>query len=149
MTQTTVPVSTTVCPSWCVYGGAGADHAHVSADVTAGAADQLLTARLVQMDDHDDPRVLLDGRVAELAELEEFVRGLRRLVDQAQLAPAGCGFVDDIVRQAGLTLTEVAETAGLEPSWVRAQHAGRQVLTVHQFDRLALAAAGLAAAKAL
>ncbi len=145
MTETLRPETVLTCPAWCVHEGEPIEHAHVSADVTAGHGEQMLSARLVQMGEQDEPRVLVNGRVAELGPLEEFVRGLQRLVDDAHLAPAGCGFVDDLVRQAGLTLSDVAEAAGLEASWVRAQHAGRQVLTVRQFDRLALAAAGLAA----
>ena len=147
MTDTMVLETELVCPTWCVYEGEEPEHAHVSADVVAGAAEQQLTARLVQMGE-TGPRVLLNGRVADLDEFGPFVRCLQRLVDQAQLAPAGCGVVDELIRHAELSLSEVAEAAGLEVSWVRAQHAGRQVLSVHELDRLALAAAGLAASAA-
>ncbi len=147
MTDTMVLETELVCPAWCVYEGEETGHAHVSADVVAGPAEQPLTARLVQMGE-TTPRVQLNGRVADLEEFGPFVRCLQRLVDQAQLAPAGCGVVDDIVRQAGLRLTDVAEAADLEVTWVRAQHAGKQLLSVHELDRLALAAAGLAASAA-
>lgn len=134
-----------VCPPWCLHEGDPDRHAHVSADVRAGAEEQLLTARLVQMSDDTDPKVLLNGRAAGLGELGRFVRGLQRLLDEARMAPAGLGFVDALVARAGLTLSDVAEEAGLDVAWVRAQHAGRQVLTVREFERLAIAAASLAA----
>lgn len=149
MTEVMLPETELPCPAWCVYEGDAPDHAHVSADVTSGIPGQQLTARLVQMDEETAPRVMLNGRVSDLEEFGPFVSCLQRLVDQAQLAPAGCGIVDDIVKRAGLSLTEVALAAGLEVSWVRAQHAGKQLLSVHELDRLALAAAGLATAASL
>lgn len=149
MTEVLLPETEFPCPAWCVYDGDAAEHAHVSADVTSGTPERQLTARLVQRDEETAPRVMLNGRETGLEEFGPFVSCLQRLVDQAQLAPAGCGIVDDIVKQAGLSLTEVALAAGLEVSWVRAQHAGKQLLSVHELDRLALAAAGLASAGSL
>jgi hypothetical protein len=146
MTEVMLPETIAPCPAWCVHDGPALEHAHISADVTAGSRNQTLTARLVQTEEDGAPQVLLNGRVCDLEEFGAFVSCLQRLVDQAQLAPAGCGIADDIISQAGLTLSEVAEAAGLEVSWVRAQHAGRRLLSVHQLDRLVLAAAGLAAA---
>ncbi len=143
MTDLLMP-ETVLCPPWCRRTGDPEDHTHVSDDVTAGDAAAGLSARLVQAEPDGDPQVVLNGRAAGLHELGEFVRGLQALLDEAYLAPAGCGVVDDIVAGAGLRLSDVAEAAGLEVSWVRAQHAGRQVLSVREFERLAMAAATLA-----
>jgi hypothetical protein len=132
------------CPEWCVLAGEVHDHPHVSNDVTVGSGDQPVTARLVQGGADTQPQVVVNGRVAHLEELGSVVKALHRLLDQAQLAPAGLGFVDDLVQDCGLGLAEVAEAADLDVAWVRAQHAGKQVLTTHEFDRLALAVAALA-----
>jgi len=132
------------CPDWCVLEGQVHGHAHVSNDVTVGSGDQPVTARLVQGGGDAQPQVVVNGHVAHLEELGSVVKALHRLLDQAQLAPAGLGFVDDLVQESGLGLTEVAEAADLDVAWVRAQHAGKQVLTAHEFDRLALAVTALA-----
>lgn len=132
------------CPDWCVLEGGVHDHAHVSNDVTVGSGDQPVTARLVQGGGDAQPQVVVNGHVAHVEELGSVVKALHRLLDQAQLAPAGLGFVDDLVQESGLGLAEVAEAADLDVAWVRAQHAGKQVLTTHEFDRLALAVTALA-----
>ncbi len=142
MTDVMMPDTDCVCPPWCLHEGDTRAHAHVSADVTAER--QGLTARLVQTEADTGPQVMVNGRGAGLDELGQFLRGLQRLLDEARLAPAGTGPVDDLVARAGVRLSEVARAAGLEVSWVRAQHAGRQVLTVAEYRRLAQTAASLA-----
>ncbi len=145
MTELLLTDPETTCPVWCVHDGEPTEHDHVSADVVAGLDDQPLTARLVQMDQSGEPRVLVNGRVADLGGLATFVRGLQRLLGQAHLAPAGLGFVGELMDRSGLTATEVAGAAGLDVAWVRAQHAGRQMLTVNEFEQLALAVVALTA----
>lgn len=141
LTGLMMPETECACPPWCVREGETREHTHVSADVSAGAPG--LRAQLVQTR-ADDPVVRVDGREMALDELGQFVRGLQRLLDEARLAPAGTGPVDDLVARSGLGLSDVARAAGLEVAWVRAQHAGRQVLTVAEFRQLAQTAASLA-----
>jgi hypothetical protein len=137
----------TGCPSWCVNGDEGVAHAHVSADVIGGAADQPLMARLIRMEHSDDVHVLVNDRVATLDEVSSFLGGLRTLLDQARLAKPGLGFVGVLVDQAGLTLEELGEHVGVEPARVRKQAEGGQVLSRHELDELALGAASIASGR--
>lgn len=141
MTELMMPSTECACPPWCVHEDPTGEHTHVSADV--GGDGQGPTARLVQRGT-DDPVAMVDGRAVGLDELGRLVGGLQRLLDEARLAPAGTGPVDDLVARSGLVLSEVARAAGLEVAWVRAQHAGRQVLTVAELRRLVHTAASLA-----
>lgn len=136
-----------VCPSWCVNTGIERDgHAHVSADLIGGTPEQPLVARLIGMEHDGRVRVLLNDRVTSIEELDQFVSGLRRLVDGVRLAEPGLGFVASLAARADLTLEDVAQAAGLDEERVAAQDEGYQVLTVREYDRLALAAANLVAA---
>jgi hypothetical protein len=150
MTQTVDRVQTDVtggvCPSWCVNAATGRDHAHVSADLIGGTPEQPLVARLIGMEHDDQVRVLLNDRVTSIDELDQFVSGLRRLVDGVRLAEPGLGFVATLAARADVTLEDLAQAAGVPEHRVAAQDEGRQVLTVNEYDRLALAAANLVAA---
>jgi hypothetical protein len=145
MTDLMMPSTECACPPWCVHADQTGEHTHVTADVRAdvGGGGQGPTAQLVQTGT-DGPVAVVDGRAVALDERGQFVRGLQRLLDEARLAPPGTEPVDDLVARSGLGLSEVARAAGLEVAWVRAQHAGRQVLTVAEFRRLAQTAASLA-----
>jgi hypothetical protein len=150
MTQTLetgqTDVAGQICPSWCVNAGTGLDHAHVSADLIGGTPEQPLVARLIGMQHDDQVRVLLNDRVTSIDQLDQFVSGLRRLVDGVRLAEAGLGFVASLAARADVTLEDLAQAAGVPEHRVAAQDEGQQVLTVHEYDRLALAAASLVAA---
>lgn len=136
------------CPEWCIndQGGPGERHAHVSADVLGGAPEQPLIARLIGRAPDGDVRVLLNDRVATIEELDCFVGGVRKLLDQARLAEPGLGFVASLAARADLTLEDLAEAAGVSVAKVAAQDEGYQVLTVREYDQLALAVAKLVAA---
>ncbi|MGH3445935.1 MAG: hypothetical protein ACRDPB_11215 [Nocardioidaceae bacterium] len=134
------------CPPWCAGGSGTTDpgvHAHVSADVTAGTLEQPLVARLIQVAGSPDVRVLFNERVASVEEVSGFMSCVRQLLDQARPAAAGLGFLAPMIARAGLGHAELAEVSGLQVSWLRAQSAGGQVLTVHEFDQLALSVAHL------
>jgi hypothetical protein len=139
-----------VCPSWCAHPDAVAeDHAHVSAELVVDAVGGPLVARLVCTAGADGPTVLLNDRAAAVGEARSFALGLQRLADDATLAEPGLGFVAGLAARADMGVTEMATAAGLEPSWVRAQQAGAQVLSVHEYDRLALAVAAGVGSSAL
>ena len=130
------------CPSWCVAEeDAPSDHAHVSADVTGGAVEHPMVGRLIGMRQDESVRVLLNDRVASVEETGRFLGSLRGLVDKALPAEPGLGFVRVLASQARLTFADMAEAAGLPVSVVAAQAAGNAVLSVAEFDRLALAVA--------
>jgi hypothetical protein len=129
-----------------VAENAPSDHAHVSADVTGGAAEQPMVGRLIRMRQDESVRVLLNDRVASVEEAGRFLGSLRGLLDQAVPAEPGLGFVGVLARQSRLTYADMAEAAGLPVSVVAAQAAGDAVLSVSEFDRLALAVAQRVAA---
>ena len=130
------------CPSWCVIErDAPTEHAHVSADVTGGAAENPLVGRLIRMRQEESVHVLLNDRVASLEEAGRFLGSLRGLLDKAVPAEPGLAFIGVLGRQARLTFADMAEAAGLPVSVVAAQAAGDAVLSVSEFDRLALAVA--------
>ncbi|HET7387166.1 MAG TPA: hypothetical protein VFJ19_10945 [Nocardioidaceae bacterium] len=134
------------CPPWCANAGTAVDanvHSHVSADVTGGTLEQPLVARLVQVAGSSEVRVLFNERVASVEEVSGFMSCVRQLLDQARPASAGLGFLAPMIARAGLTHAELADATGLEVSWLRAQSAGARVLSVREFDQLALAVAHL------
>jgi hypothetical protein len=117
------------------------DHAHVSADVTGGAPEQPLVARLIRMRDDEAVRVLLNDRVATLAEVGQFLGTLRSLLDRAIPAEPGMGFVGQLAARADLSVEEMAEAAGLPVHLVKEQSEGRAVLSVAEFEQLVLGVA--------
>jgi hypothetical protein len=134
--------TTSTCPTWCVNeDSASGAHAHVSADVTGGAPEQPLVARLVCMKDDSAVRVLLNDRVATLGEVGRFLGSLRGLVDQAVPAEPGLGFIAQLAGRADLSVQEMAEAAGLPVDLVKAQTDGQAALSVSEFERLAIAVA--------
>jgi hypothetical protein len=130
------------CPSWCVVEEeAPSEHAHVSADVTGGAVEHPMVGRLIRMRQDESVRVLLNDRVASVEETGRFLGSLRGLLDKAVPAEPGLGFIGVLASQARLTFTDMAEAAGLPVSVIAAQAGGDAVLSVSEFDRLALAVA--------
>jgi len=132
------------CPVWCV-DTPDHDHLHRSDDVVVTAQREPLVGRLIGVG--EDVRVEINERAATLNESRAFVDSMRRLLDDATLAEPGLGFVATLAERVGLGVTEMSMAAGLDPSWVRAQHAGGQVLTLHEYDMLALAVARVAASR--
>lgn len=133
-----------VCPSWCVNEGIEREgHSHVSADLIGGTPEQPLVARLVGMEHDSQVRVLLNDRVTSIEQLDRFVSGLRRLVDGVMLAQPGLGIVATLAARAGATFADLAHESGVPEERIAAHGEGYRVLTVHEFDRLALAAAHL------
>jgi hypothetical protein len=132
------------CPSWCA-NRTEAQHAHVSEDVMVEASGGPLVARLVSAVDTDRVSVLINDRVADVEEARSFAHALQRLTEDATLAEPGLGFIATLAARSGLGVAEMALSAGLDASWVRAQQAGGRVLTVREFDRLALGVARAAA----
>jgi hypothetical protein len=109
--------------------------------VTGGAPDQPLVARLIRMRNDEAVRVLLNDRVATLGEVGRFMGSLRSLLDQAVPAEPGLGFIGHLAGQANLSVEEMAEAADLPVDLVNAQREGLAVLSVSEFERLALAVA--------
>jgi len=142
----TVAVDVRHCPSWCVSGETDGEHVHVSADVAAGAPDQPLIARLISKEGDVSARVLVNDRVATVEQVDSFVGGLRRLIDQARPAEPGLGFVAALWANADATFSEVSAICGVEESRIRAQSRGGQVLTIFEYDQLALCLARITAA---
>lgn len=143
------------CPEWCLHTGHSdiepgdplmGEHVHVSADVGAGEPDQPLMARLIGRSGDETPRVLLNGRVATVDQVDAFVAGVRQLLDRARLAAPGLGLVADLWTAGMATFTEVSAMSGIEEDRIREQSRGGQVLTVHELDRLALTLAQLVSA---
>ncbi|NUS52709.1 MAG: hypothetical protein HOQ22_16935, partial [Nocardioidaceae bacterium] len=131
-----------LCPPWCTSNGdpVEARHTHVSADLVVGAG---ATARLVRDDDAEPVRVLVGETAISVEEAQAFAHALLRLVADARLAEPGLGFVEHLVTQRGLSTSQLALAASLDVERVRAQRSGAAVLTVREFDQLALAAAQL------
>jgi hypothetical protein len=129
------------CPSWCAIGETGqASHGHRSE--VAESPGTGLTARLVQVSADDEPRIMISGDAVTAGAGRAFAGALLRLVDQATLAPSGLDLVITLAR-GRVTLDEMAVAAGLDVERLRDQHAGGQVLSVHDMDRLALIVARL------
>jgi hypothetical protein len=142
------------CPAWCRNsvesdaaraGGQEVDevHAHVTVDVVVGDSADPVVVRMVQLAGSDVVRVVVGQHVVDLSAAHDLAHALLRLTDAAQPAEAGFGFVEVLTGQAGVGTGELALAAGLDVERVRAQRAGGQVLSVAEFDRLALAAARL------
>jgi hypothetical protein len=134
------------CPPWCrTVGGAddGGPHAHVSQDLLVGDSLEGTTARMIQLAGSDQVRVVVGDSVVSVEEAESFAHALLRLTADAQLAQPGLGFVEQLLQQRGMSTGELALAAGLDLERVRAQRSGAAVLTVREFDRVALAAAQL------
>lgn len=134
------------CPAWCACDATAAgNHLHRSADVVVSGQREPLVGRLIGVG--ADVRVEINERAATLEESRTFVDAVRRLLDDATLAEPGLGFVATLAARARMGVAEMAMAAGLESSWVRAQQAGGQVLTLHEYDQLALAVARVAASR--
>jgi hypothetical protein len=141
-TETTVARTGSSCPGWCVnVDGASEEHMHVSADIAAGAPDQPLMARLIGRGVEDQPHVLLNGRVATVEQAASFLGGVRQLLDRARLAEPGLGFVEALWANADLTFAELSAMCGVEEQRIRRQSRGEQVLSVYEYDQVALAVA--------
>ena len=136
-----------LCPSWCV-NDRGGDHPHVSRELHVEGVARPLSAKLVQVPAEDAPRVLVNGCVATLDQAEAYAYTLLRLSSEATLAEPGLGFVEALIAKAGICVEEMALASGLDAPRLRAQREGEQVLTVHEFDQLALAVAQLTVAAA-
>jgi hypothetical protein len=134
------------CPGWCVNVETDAEHVHVSADIAAGAPDQPLMARLIGKGLEEQPHVLLNGRVATVDQAASFLGGVRQLLDRARLAEPGLGFVEALWAHADVTFSEVSEMCGVDERRIRQQSRGRQVLSVYEYDQVALAVARIMAA---
>ncbi|MGZ5416397.1 MAG: hypothetical protein ACXWDI_04390 [Nocardioides sp.] len=109
--------------------------------MTGGAVEHPMVGRLISMRQDESVRVLLNDRVASVEETGRFLGSLRGLLDKAVPAEPGLGFIGALASQARLTFADMAEAAGLPVSVVAAQAAGDAVLSVSEFDRLALAVA--------
>jgi hypothetical protein len=134
--------STTGCPQWCVNDAQGSEgHSHVSADVLVEAVGRPLSARLIQVAGDSVVKVLVNDRVATVDQVETFSHALRGLADEAVPAEPGLGFVEGLL--AGISLEEAALASGIELQRLREQRAGGRLLSVREFDRLALAVAHL------
>jgi hypothetical protein len=148
MTNLAVTVPDRVlCPSWCV-NDRGGEHSHVSRERHVEGVARPLSAKLVQVPDDDEPRMLVNGCVATLDQAEAFAYALLRLGSEATLAEPGLGFVEALAEKAGISIEEMALASGMDATRLRAQREGEQVLTVHEFDQLALAVAQLTVAAA-
>jgi hypothetical protein len=145
-TETTV-ARTASCPGWCVNVDSAPDeHVHVSADIAAGAPDQPLMARLIGKGVEEQPHVLLNGRVATFEQAASFLGGVRQLLDRARLAEPGLGFVEALWASADVTYAEISALSGVDEERIRRQSRGQQVLSVYEYDQVALAVARTMAA---
>ena len=72
-----------------------------------------------------------------------FASAVLRMTASAELAEPGLGFLELLASRAGLSTGEIAFAANLDVDRVRAQRAGGRVLSRREFDRMALAVAGL------
>jgi hypothetical protein len=126
-------------------GGQNVDgvHAHVSDDVVVGDSADPMTVRMIQLAGSDLVRVVVGQHVVDVTEAQNVARALLRLTAAAQLADPGLGFIEVLAGQAAAGTGELALAAGIDVERVRAQRAGGQVLSVAEFDRLALATAQL------
>lgn len=134
-----------LCPSWCI-NDRGGEHSHVSRDVHVEGLGRPMSAKLVQVSTEESPRMLVNGHVATLEQAESFAYAVLRLGADATLAEPGLGFVRSLAEKAGISIEDMAAASGLDATQLRAQREGEQVLTVHEFDQLALAVAQLTVA---
>jgi hypothetical protein len=144
--QETTNIDAGRCPGWCVNVESDSNHVHVSADIAAGAPDQPLMARLIGKGLEDQPHVLLNGRVATVEQAASFLGGVRQLLDRARLAEPGLGFVEALWASADVTFSEVSEICGVDEQRIRQQSQGGRVLSVYEYDQVALAVARMLAA---
>lgn len=146
--MSTVHTTTDDCPSWCASHAVNlGPHPHVSEEVSVATEDRPLSVRLFRADGDIEPRILVDGQVATVEQANTFAVALRRVVEDATLAPAGLGFVSNLADMAGIGVEEMARAAGIKVRRVRLQQQGGRILSVRDLDRLALAAAHLSAAR--
>lgn len=136
------------CPSWCrdvseTVENADGVHAHVSEDVLVGDDADPMVARMIQLAGSGMVRVVIGEQVVSVEEAQAFAHTLLRLASGAQLAEPGLGFVVALAERAGLSTNEMALAAGVDAGRLRAQSSGERVLTVREFDRLALTVAQL------
>ncbi len=144
-----VGIDTTRCPEWCESAGVVVGrHPHVSANIIQGSPGQPLVARLVDMNGDGDVSVVVNERVLSTEDAQAFVSALGRLLDRARLAEPGLGFVASLVHRAGVSMAVLGDLAQVDVERLRDQERGSRVLTVREFDRVALAAAHLASGAA-
>ena len=142
-------IDTTRCPEWCESAGVVVGrHPHVSANIIEGSAGQPLVARLVDMNGDGEVSVVVNERVLSIEDAQSFVSALGRLLDRTRLAEPGLGFVASLVDRAQVSIAELATVAQVDVERLRDQESGSRVLTVREFDRVALAAAHLASGAA-
>ena len=144
-----VGIDTTRCPEWCESAGVVVGrHPHVSANIIHGSPAQPLVARLVDMNGDGEVSVVVNERVLSIDDAQAFASALGRLVDQTRLAEPGLGFVEHLVERAGVDVEELADVSQVDLGRLHDQACGSRVLTVREFDRVALAAAHLASTAA-
>lgn len=111
------------------------------ADIDAGVGT-LLTAELAPVSDDAELQILIAGRPTAPDEARAFAHAILRLADQATRAPGGLELITTLSR-GRITLADLAQESGLDVEQLEDQHAGKQVLSVHDIDQLALAVAHL------
>ena len=135
------------CPSWCrsLVGDpdVGLVHPHVSEDIEVGDVEDPLVARMILLAGSDTVRVVLGQQVVSIEEAQVFASAVLRMTASAELAEPGLGFLELLASRAGLSTGEIVFAANLDVDRVRAQRAGGRVLSRREFDRMALAVAGL------
>lgn len=132
------------CPAWCENGtDTGTLHPHLSADVVVGDEADPVVVRMLQLAGSERVRVVVGQQVLDVEQTEVLAHALLRLAASARLAEPGLGVVETLLERSGASLGELALASGLEPDRLRAQRAGGRLLSRHELDRLALAAAGL------
>lgn len=142
--------SSSTCPGWCVRDDHPDDesvHSHVSNQEQIETQSQPLTAHLVQVDGRE-PLMLIGDRVTTVDQAATLANAVLRLTTMATLAPPGLGFLTTLTGRMSVTTAQMAEAAGIDPARLQEQAVGGQVLTVREFDALALAVVQLLNANA-
>jgi hypothetical protein len=86
--------------------------------------------------------------VATVEQAASFLGGVRQLLDRARLAEPGLGFVEALWANADVTFAELSALCGVDEQRIRRQSRGEQVLSVYEYDQVALAVARTMAATA-
>jgi hypothetical protein len=128
-------------PSVGVIGETG-QGSHVDSNAAVDSPGALLTAKLAPVSAGAEPQILITGHLTTPEEARAFARAILRLADQATRAPGGLDLITTLAR-GRVTLAEMALASGLDVERLKDQHAGGQVLSVHDIDQLALAVAHL------
>jgi hypothetical protein len=115
---------------------------HARDDVAVDSPGTVLAAKLAPVGDDAELQILIAGHLTTPAEARVFAHAILRLADQATRAPGGLELITTLAR-GRVTLPEMALASGLDVERLQDQQAGRQVLSVHDIDQLALAVAHL------